>query len=80
MKICKDWLSWYVWISFIVVAIEVWTYRFNWVRWKWGYWNLDLIPAIIILLLAYFINQHVLGERRWKIVKKLKYASQEKSE
>jgi len=69
----RYWWNYTFWIiifSNIIISIP---YFFNgWVRWKWGYYNIDLIPFFIIILILYEINKQI---RLSRIEKKLEEQS-----
>lgn len=46
----KDWWNWVFWIILIACLIGYGSVS-DWERWKWGYYSLDSIPYIIILIL-----------------------------
>ena len=51
----KDWVS-YVNLSILIFVIfEFVIYWDTLVRWKWGYWSIDLVPAVVILLFWMFV-------------------------
>ncbi len=51
----RDWFSW---ANGFVIILVVYQYIIYWdtlVRWKWGFWSIDLIPATIILVVWWMI-------------------------
>ena len=59
MKI-KLWTILY-WTFFISIIISALPYINNgWTRWKWGYYNIDLIPTILLLIILYIANLEVM--------------------
>jgi len=68
----KDWLIYFYYGGLILILSEVIAYYDTLVRWKWGYWSIDLIPALFILITVYFVHDKVIQERRWKAFKKLR--------
>jgi hypothetical protein len=52
----KDWFTWIFYPILIYCIIGYITVN-DWVRWKWGYYSLDAIPyVLIIILLGIFEN------------------------
>ena len=63
----KDWTSYVNWAVIIYVIIQFIIYWNTLQRWKWGYWSIDLIPAILVLflwfLLFHMVRLNRLGDR-----------------
>ncbi len=51
----RDWVSWAHWSVIIFVIFQYIIYWDTLVRWKWGFWSIDLIPATVILLFWWMI-------------------------
>jgi len=49
------------WIFFISIIITALPYidSSHWIRWKWGYYNIDLIPTVLLLLILYIVNLEI---------------------
>ncbi len=62
----KDWLNWFTYIVIAIVVCDFIRYYDTLVRWKWGYYSIDLIPSYLILIMAWSIYDYVLNGRRWK--------------
>ena len=67
----KDWWTWTFWIIFLYAFVDLLSNLDTLVRWKWGYYSIDLIPATLILLLLGWVN-HEIGHHRYE-----KYIEQE---
>ncbi len=68
----KDWLNWFYYIGIGIILMEFFNYYDTLIRWKWGYWSIDLIPAVILLFVITVVHFWVISERRWKAFKKLR--------
>ena len=56
----KDWTSY---VTLAIVVIGFITYVDTLKRWKWGYWSIDLIPIVVILLI-WFLAFHMIRLNR----------------
>ncbi len=65
----KDWLFWVDWSVIVIVIIEFIFYFNTLERWKWGYWSIDLVPTILLLLMWTIIRNKIVEERRWEWIK-----------
>ncbi len=66
----KDWWSYVFWAILLVCLSDFIRNLDTLVRWKWGYWSIDLIPSVIVLLILWFANEKIISDRRWKWTKK----------
>jgi len=56
----KYWWNYTYWLIFISNVLTHIPYFFNgWVRWKWGYYNIDLIPFVLVILILAWINNEI---------------------
>ncbi len=51
----RDWLSWANWLIIIFVIFQYIIYWDTLIRWKWGYWSIDLIPSTIVLFIWWIV-------------------------
>jgi len=59
----SNWKRCLWWFFFGYALIDIIYYIDTLQRWKWGYWSIDLIPSLIILIILYFVNNN------WRISK-----------
>lgn len=63
----KDyWWSFIYWLVLIIIVFDIIGNLNTLQRWKWGYFSIDLIPDIIILIGLYFINDFIINYSRYK--------------
>ena len=67
----KDWLAYVHYSVIIIVLLDFFNYKDTLVRWKWGYWSIDLIPATIILLTYTMFYTYIITYRNSKRIRKL---------
>ena len=73
----KDWTSYVSWIIIIFVISEHIHYWDTLIRWKWGYWSIDLIPSIIVLVLWFLCLETVRLNRLGHRVRELEEEKEE---
>jgi len=49
--------TWIYWLIYVGCIINIIYTIPTWIRWKWGYFSIDVIPPILIILILYMINQ-----------------------
>jgi uncharacterized membrane protein YhfC len=64
----KDWWTYVYYGVFIWCIWDLINALDTLQRWKWGYFSIDMIPAILILFLLCVINNYIISERRWKYI------------
>ena len=77
----KDWTSYVNWGIIVFAIFEYIIYWDTMIRWKWGYWSIDLIPIQIILVLWYMVYQTIrinrLNNDVWKLEQFVKHYKNE---
>lgn len=76
----RDWWSWVFWFFFIIATIDLISALPTLERWKWGYWSIDLIPGLIIILFLYLVNQFVWSSRTSQRIRELEQKIKELKE
>ena len=66
-----DWWTWIFWMCLVGIIINIIFNLNTLTRWKWGYWSIDLVPPIIMLLLLYIWNQIIQSGRMLKRINEL---------
>jgi hypothetical protein len=64
----KDWWEWVFYSIFIYCVILIITNLNTLVRWKWGYYSLDLIPPFLLLIILGLVNHFIRHKRYEKYV------------
>ena len=65
----KDWFFWVDWTLVVIILVQGIIYFDTLIRWKWGYWSIDLIPATILLVSWIIVRNKIIENRRWKWTK-----------
>lgn len=71
MRFLKDWWFWVYWIVLLYCVVDIVSNLDTLVRWKWGYWSIDMIPAVIVILLLSYFNIIIWNTRRDKQIEKI---------
>jgi len=67
----KDWWSWVFWIWMFGIIHQFVFYFDTLQRWKWGYWSIDLIPAVVLLIVLFIMDTLIYRIRNSKRVLEL---------
>jgi len=71
MKWYKDWWFWTFWIILLICIQDIVFNLDTLVRWKWGYWSIDMIPPILIILFLGYANILISNMRRDRWIEEL---------
>ena len=55
----ENWWNIVFWLVFIICIFDLIGTIPTWERWKWGYYSIDSIPSFVIIIVLYFVNNHM---------------------
>lgn len=74
----KDWWTWTSWIILLYIIIDGIFYLDTLQRWKWGYWSIDLIPHLAVLVLLWMLAIMIILNRQGKLIREIENLLNEK--